>query len=281
MNEKSGIILIDKEANMTSFDVCRKVGRAFFTRSVGHTGTLDPNATGLMVVLVNKATKILPYLQKDSKVYEATMVFGKQYDTGDIWGNVLAEAEVKTVTEEEIFNVLNSFEGKQTQTPPMYSAIKINGRKLYEYARNNEEVNVEPREIEIFSLELLFFDGNTLSFRAHVSSGTYIRTLCEDIAKATGNLGAMSALRRTKVGAYSLEDAYKLSEVSLETPLLPIDAAVGLPVIDYANGADIFNGRDITLDTEAEKVLIRYQGECVAVYARKEGNVFHCERGLW
>ncbi len=281
MNVNSGILLIDKDENMTSFDVCKRLQRILFTRQIGHTGTLDPNATGLLVVLVNKATKVLPYLQKDSKVYVGTLRFGAKYDTGDIWGTILEEKEVRHVLKEEVETLFASMLGKQMQKPPLYSAIKVNGKKLYEYARANKEIEVEERPIEIFSLDLLGMSNEEIRFRAHVSSGTYIRTLCEGIAERLGNLGAMSSLRREMVGNYSLKNAVKLSDVTLDTPLMPIDDAIGMETVDYAEGSDLFNGRDIELDAKEDKVLIRYQNQAVAVYARKEGKRFHCERGLW
>ena len=281
MNPNSGILLVNKESGRTSFDVCHQLQRVFFTKQIGHTGTLDPNATGLLVVLINQATKALPYLKNDRKTYVAEMRLGKKTDTGEIWGNIIEEKAYDPLTSATVNNLLESFIGKQQQTPPMYSAIKVNGKKLYEYARANQQVEVKKRDIEIFSMQLISFSEDSLAFKAEVSSGTYIRTLCEDMAERHGSVGSMSALQRIKVGNLSLDNAYRLEDVTIETPLIDIKEIIPFSYVEYENTKDIYNGRDIFLEEEAEKVLIGHEGSSLAVYIRVSENRYHCERGLW
>ena len=206
-----GILLINKEKNMTSHDVVNKVRRVFQTKKVGHCGTLDPDATGVLVLCVGKATKALQFLTSEEKQYIATLTLGTSTDTYDASGVVLEEKEFTGVT--NVKEVLNSFIGKQKQVPPIYSAIKVNGKKLYEYARNNQEVHIEPRDIEILDIELLEIKDNTIQFKVDCSKGTYIRSLCVDIAKKLGYPGHMSDLIRSRSGAFKLEDCYTLEQL--------------------------------------------------------------------
>ena len=210
-----GLLIIDKPQGFTSHDVVGKCRKLLNTKKIGHTGTLDPLATGVMVVCVGKATKLSDLLTCDDKTYDVTMQFGIQTDTGDITGNVLKSEDVK-INEEKLKDVLNSFIGKQKQIPPMYSAIKKDGVKLYELARKGIEIEREARAIEIFSIQNISILNNALSFTTHVSKGTYIRVLCEDIAKKLGTTGTMTSLRRIQSGHYSIENAIKLDEVSEE-----------------------------------------------------------------
>ena len=206
-----GILLINKEKNMTSHDVVNKVRRVFQTKKVGHCGTLDPDATGVLVLCVGKATKALQFLTSEEKQYIATLTLGTSTDTYDASGVVLEEKEFTGV--QNVEEVLNSFIGKQKQVPPIYSAIKVNGKKLYEYARNNQEVHIEPRDIEILDIELLEVKDNTIQFKVDCSKGTYIRSLCVDIAKKLGYPGHMSDLIRSRSGAFKLEDCYTLEQL--------------------------------------------------------------------
>ena len=208
------IFLINKPEGMTSFDVCHRIKKSLHERSVGHTGTLDPNATGLLIVLCGKYTKLLPYCDHDKKEYIASMKFGIKTDTLDIWGNTIDTKEVNKIDENDLKTLLKSFLGKQQQIPPMYSAIKKNGKKLYELARENIEVAREARDIEIYDIELLTYHEDEFSFRVVVSSGTYIRSLCEDIASKCDNYGCMTSLVRTKIQDLSLDKAISIDEVS-------------------------------------------------------------------
>lgn len=211
-----GIIVINKPKNCTSHDVVSKV-KKILGQKVGHTGTLDPNATGVLPLLIGKGTKLSCYLIQHDKEYIATMQLGVKTDTADGEGNIIEEkaVEEESLSKENIEKVLTTFVGKQKQIPPMYSAIKINGKKLYEYARKNENVEVVPREIEIYEIELLNVLEEKLQivFRVKCSKGTYIRRLCEDIAEKLGTVGYMKKLQRTIVGDFCIEDSITIEEL--------------------------------------------------------------------
>ena len=211
-----GIILINKEKGCTSHDVVNKV-KHIFNEKVGHTGTLDPNATGLLPILVGKGTKLSAYLINHDKEYEVTLKLGIKTDTADSEGKVINEQNVDNsmMQSEKIVKVLDSFIGKQMQTPPIYSAIKINGKKLYEYARKNIEVEIEPRQIEIFSIQLdeINEDEKIICFTVKCSKGTYVRSLCEDIAERLGTIGYMKELNRVKVGIFDIKNSIKIEEL--------------------------------------------------------------------
>ncbi len=211
-----GVILINKEKGCTSHDVVNKV-KHITNEKVGHTGTLDPNATGLLPLLIGKGTKLSYYLINHDKEYKVTLKLGMKTDTADEEGIVIEKQEVdsKILREENIENILNSFLGKQMQTPPKYSAIKINGKKLYEYARKNIEVEIKPRQIEIYNIHLNKVDTKEeqIQFTVQCSKGTYIRSLCEDIAKSLGTIGYMKELNRTKVGIFNIEDSITIKEL--------------------------------------------------------------------
>lgn len=211
-----GIIIINKPKNCTSHDIVRKAKKAF-NEKVGHTGTLDPNATGVLPLLVGKGTQIAKYIINHDKIYEATLKLGEKTDTADVEGVVI---ETKYIPEEslqaEIVNkVLQSFIGKQEQIPPIYSAIKVNGKKLYDYARKGEKVEIQPRQIEIYDMELIKIDvqNKTVEFRVHCSKGTYIRTLCENIAEKLSTVGYMKELNRTRVGEFSIDDSITIEDL--------------------------------------------------------------------
>ena len=212
-----GVIIINKQKNFTSHDVVNVIRKKLNTKKVGHTGTLDPNATGVLPILVGKATKISKYLIEHDKTYIATIKLGEKTDTGDSEGQVIEEKLVPTdLKEEDINNTLQSFLGKQKQVPPMYSAIKINGKKLYEYAREGKEVKLEAREVEIYKIQLLEYKNSKIKFEVECSKGTYIRTLCEDIAKKLGTVGYMEELQRTKVNNFKIGDSVLLDDITLE-----------------------------------------------------------------
>ncbi len=205
-----GIIIVDKPADWTSQDVTAKLRGVFQTRRIGHGGTLDPMATGVLPVFVGRATRAVEFFEQADKIYETTLRLGLTTDTEDIWGSTLEERPV-SVSEDEIQTVLERFKGEIQQIPPMYSAIKINGQKLCDLARKGKEVERKPRTITIFSLELLDITGNDIRLRVHCSKGTYIRTLCKDIGDAMGCGGCMAALRRTAAGSYTEAEAIPLA----------------------------------------------------------------------
>lgn len=211
-----GILIVNKEENWTSNDVVQKVKR-ITGEKVGHTGTLDPLATGVLPLLIGKGTMLSKYLINHDKTYIAKVKLGIKTDTADLEGNVIEKVDVNdnVCNEKNIKEVLKSFEGKQKQIPPMYSAIKIKGKKLYEYARSGQNVDIPERNIEIYEIELIGFDidSKEIEFKVSCSKGTYIRSLCEDIAKRLGTIGVMSYLNRIKVGEFSIEDAITINEV--------------------------------------------------------------------
>lgn len=221
----NGIINIYKEKNMTSHDVVSSVRRILCAKHVGHLGTLDPLAEGVLIVMVGNATKLAPFLEDDYKVYEAEVILGFTTTTYDLEGEKSPIEDTSFITEEEIDRVLNSFIGKQLQEAPIYSAIKVAGKKLYEYARKSEEVTLPKREITIHSIKrinTLKRDGFITSFKiiTKVSRGTYIRSLCYDIGKKLGVNSCMGSLVRVQSGNFKLNDAVKLEEISLENPHL-------------------------------------------------------------
>lgn len=211
-----GIIIINKEKNYTSNDVVNIVKK--ITKSkVGHTGTLDPNATGVLPLLIGNATKISKYLINHDKEYEVVLQLGIRTETADVEGKVIEEKEVtaEMLNKDNIEEKLQQFIGKQEQIPPIYSAIKVNGKKLYEYARRGQEVELKPRQIEIYSIQLLSINEKEkqISFKVKCSKGTYIRSLCEDISKKLGTVGYMKELNRLQVGELYIKDAVTISEM--------------------------------------------------------------------
>ena len=207
----NGILLIHKPSGMTSHDVVNRIRRILHTKKVGHCGTLDPDATGVLVLCIGKATKALQFLMSEEKEYITTLSLGTATDTYDASGTVIESREYDGV--ENVVEVLQSFVGNQKQIPPIYSAIKVKGKKLYEYARNHEEVKIEPRDIIIHEIELLQQDENEITLRVRCSKGTYIRSLCYDLAKALGYPGHMKDLIRTKSGNFSLENCFTLEQI--------------------------------------------------------------------
>lgn len=212
----SGILIVDKEKGMTSRDVVNEVSKIFKTKKIGHTGTLDPLATGVLVITINKATKLNEIITATYKEYQVEAILGIKTDTLDITGNVLKK-ENTNFKKEEIKKVLNSFVGSYNQEVPIYSAVKINGKKLYEYARNDEEVVLPKRLVTIKYINLddiNYIDNQTvIKFTCLVSKGTYIRSLVNDIANKLDTYGVMTNLRRTKQGIYDIDNAYKLSDI--------------------------------------------------------------------
>lgn len=211
-----GIIIINKGKNYTSNDVVSIVKK--ITKSkVGHTGTLDPNATGVLPLLIGNATKVSKHLINHDKEYEVVLQLGIRTETADVEGKVIEQKEVtaEMLNKDNIEEKLQQFIGKQEQIPPIYSAIKVNGKKLYEYARKGQEVELKPRQIEIYSIQLVGINEKEkqISFKVKCSKGTYIRSLCEDISKKLGTVGYMKELNRLQVGEFYIKDAVTISEM--------------------------------------------------------------------
>ena len=211
---KYGILNINKPCGMTSHDVVRDLRRLLGIKKIGHTGTLDPMASGVLPVCIGNATRVMEYTELDFKKYRASMRLGITTDTQDIWGEVLQESPTDGITEDDVRRVLSGMTGLITQTPPMYSAVKVNGKKLYEYAREGKQVDVKSRTIFIRSIDIenidLAGDEKSVTFSVECSKGTYIRTICEEAGKALGCGAAMSSLVRTASGAFRIEDALDL-----------------------------------------------------------------------
>ena len=209
---KSGIINVYKEKGFTSFDVVAKLRGILRTKKIGHTGTLDPDAEGVLPVCIGRATKVCDILTDKDKVYEAVVLLGVETDTQDTSGEILKELPV-TVSEECVKEAILSFVGDYAQVPPMYSALKVNGKKLYELAREGKTVERKARNVQIFSIEILEMNLPRVRMSVHCSKGTYIRTLCHDIGAMLGCGGCMEKLLRTKVGVFELQDTLKLAEI--------------------------------------------------------------------
>ena len=209
-----GIIVINKPKNCTSHDVVRKA-KKILNEKVGHTGTLDPNATGVLPLLVGKGTQISKYLINHDKIYEAVLKLREKTDTADVEGQIIETKEVQpsNLKKENVEKTLKTLIGKQQQIPPIYSAIKVNGKKLYEYARHGEEIEIEPRTIEIYDLELLQIENEEITYRVHCSKGTYIRTLCEQIAEKLGTVGYMKELKRIQVGEFNIKNSATIEQL--------------------------------------------------------------------
>ena len=208
----NGIVIVDKPQGWTSQDVTARLRRVFNTRRIGHGGTLDPMATGVLPVFVGRATRGVEFFEHAEKTYEAVLQLGITTDTEDVTGTVLEKRPV-ALTEQEFLNILPQFRGEIRQIPPMYSALKINGQKLCDLARQGKEVERKPRTITIHKLECLEFSGETARLLVHCSKGTYIRTLCKDIGEALGCGGCMASLRRVTAGEYTIEEAVPLQEL--------------------------------------------------------------------
>lgn len=268
-----GIFFIDKETGCTSRDVVNEIIKKVETRKVGHTGTLDPLATGVLVVCVGKATKLVNMLTSEYKEYEAEITLGIKTDTYDITGNIIEE-QIPNVTEKEIENVLSKFIGEYNQEVPIYSAVKVNGKKLYEYARNNEKVILPKRNVEIKDLKLISnitIKDNRIVFKiwTRVSKGTYIRALVNDIAHNLKTIGVMSSLRRTKLGNISVEQCNKIDDITLKS-LIPVKEVLKdypFVYVDNVLKNDILNGKIIDNIYQNEKIVFLDENDLVlAIY---------------
>ena len=265
----SGILLINKPIGISSSDVVLKIKKILQTKKIGHTGTLDPLAEGLLVVTINKATKISTLLTSTYKEYIATMQLGIKTDTYDTEGKVLEEKEVSK--DLDIEKVINSYQKTYLQEVPIYSAVKVDGKKLYEYARNNEEVTLPKKEVDIKEIEVLSIDNNIVKFRCLVSKGTYIRSLINDIGEDLGCHAIMIGLLRTKVDNFSLEDAYTLEDIEKGNyKLIPIKDALNIPKIIVDEDLEIKIKNGVKLDNIyniKDKVLfINQSNEELGIY---------------
>lgn len=268
----NGIIIIDKEKNMTSRDVVNKVSKILGTKKIGHTGTLDPLATGVLVLCVGKATKLVDLITGYDKEYIAKVCLGTLTDTLDITGNIIKEKETN-ITKEEIENTLKSFIPGYEQEVPIYSAVKINGKKLYEYARNGETVELPKRYIKINSIDLIstieYKNGKTyFSFITNVSKGTYIRSLINDIGKKLNTYGTMLELRRTKQGNFKIEDSSNINEPKI-IKIEEILKDYYKKEIDGKLYKKISNGVKIKNEENKNIVVFTHNKEVIAIYKKE------------
>ena len=276
-----GILLVNKPSGMTSHDVVNKVRKILHTKKVGHCGTLDPDATGVLVLCIGKATKALQFLTSEEKEYIATLSLGEATDTYDSSGTVVETKTFEGVNDVEA--TLKSFLGPQKQMPPIYSAIKVNGKKLYEYARNHEEVKIEPRDIVIQSIELLHQEKNTITFKVQCSKGTYIRSLCVDIAKKLGYPGHMSKLVRSQSGHFRLDDCVTLEEIENgDYHILSLEQAFAYYehyVVEDEN--IVIHGKMIQSDIDHQVVVVNQMGKVLAIYGPNGQGYLKSIRGLF
>ncbi len=266
----SAILLVNKECGYTSRDIINILNKKFETKKIGHTGTLDPIASGVLVVCIGKYTKLVSKLTAFEKTYIAEIKLGIKTDTGDITGKVLKTKEFH-MTKDELEIVLKSFLGKQIQTVPKYSAVKVNGKKLYEYARNNEYVELPKREIEIKNIKLLEFNNDIIKFETTVSKGTYIRSLIEDICEKLNTVGTMKSLMRTKQGNFKIEDSFNLKEIENDKyKFIDIEKDLGYKIIEIDDDLSkkVLNGCKIELNSNESKVILKNKNEIIALYER-------------
>ena len=280
------IILVDKKEGISSYFVIKMIKKLYHTNKVGHCGTLDPFASGLLIIGVNQATKILSFVEDDIKEYVATVSLGFKTDTKDITGKILEKKDIVKFDENKFNEVVKQFIGEINQTPPLYSAIHVNGKKLYEYARNNEKVTINSRKVFVDEIKLLSLDENSFKIYVKCHKGTYIRCLGEDIAASLDNLGTVTTLRRVSIGKINVGMATLTS--SLEKGIYNkynVDEILDFKTIDLTNNdkklKNVYNGQDIFLDNHDKYVLIKDGNEIVAIYDRIDGNRYHCYRGLY
>lgn len=278
-----GVIIVNKPAGMTSHDVVNRIRKIFKTKKVGHCGTLDPDATGVLVVAVNKATKLLQFLTADNKEYIATLSLGTATDTYDASGQVTATKEYVPISDKKILACLNSFIGEQEQIPPMHSAIKVKGKKLYEYARNNETVEIPRRVITIDYIELISIVDNLVKFKVGCSKGTYIRSLCFDIAKKLDYPGHMYSLIRSKSGNFSLSDSYSLEEIENgEFEMLSMEEALSnYPKLVVDDENIIYHGKKIKSKINHQVAIYNQNNKVLAIYGPDGNGYLKNIRGLW
>lgn len=279
-----GFLLVNKPIDWTSHDVVAKCRSIFKTRDIGHLGTLDPFASGLLVLAFGAATKCLPYLAGHAKTYQATLQLGSQTDTGDLTGTVCQQHEISLLTEELIERVQCQFTGSFQQIPPMYSAKKIDGHKLVDLARKGKSVERQPVDITVHSLHLSPQQVDQIRLTATVSTGTYIRTLGEDLARALGTVGHLVQLTRTAIGPFLLLDAHDIANLTINTPLIPIEQGLShLPLIEITSESlikQVANGMTCHLPSEEPLLIVATPTSLLAIYERQPNGLYKSARGL-
>lgn len=272
-----GVLIVDKPKGITSHDVVDIARKALDTRRIGHIGTLDPNATGVLVLCVNNATKLVKYFTEHSKSYRAEFIIGKRTDSDDITGKVIEEMDACHLKKDDVIDALMSFIGQSMQTPPKFSAIKVNGLKLYELARRDVNMHqIEPRQVEVFDIKDIEIveTGQIWKLNAtlYVSKGTYIRAIARDLGEKLGNIGTMGNLRRLEIENFKIEDAVSIDELkNAQVELLDPFQFLNMQklVVDERAKSYIENGRFLALELFKEKtdtIIYSSEGDVLAIY---------------
>lgn len=268
-----GILIINKPAGMTSHDVIAQLRRIYHQKKFGHTGTLDPDATGVLVVLCGKACKVLPFLSDTDKRYIAELELGYSTTTDDCSGEIIEARPIDMDFDFE--SLLKRFEGPLHQQVPMTSNKRVKGKKLLDYQRQGLPVPEVYQDITVYAIKSMGFP----KFEISCSSGTYIRSICRDLALESGNVGCMKCLCRTAVGRFSIDQAQSLDDAPR---LYPIKTVLDhLPMVEYENAAEIYQGKAIALDRSEDRVCITEQGQPIAIYDKDVDGLFRSKRGLW
>ena len=277
------VLYVNKPSGISSFDVCFKLRKALHTKKIGHTGTLDPNATGVMIVLFDKSTKANQFLVTDRKEYETRVLLGKETDTLDIDGNVLSEYKYEVPDENTLKKALNAFKGRSVQEVPITSAVSVDGKRLYQYQKEGKEVELPKREIEVFSVELLNIYEDGFSFISRVSSGTYIRALVRDILSSLNLHGTVLSLKRTAVDDVRIEDCDELNDI-LEGNYHLHDLydllSKRYKAFEDFDEKDVLNGKKLVIESDQPRLLMAKNHEALAIY-EKDGDLYSSLRGLW
>lgn len=264
----NGVLIINKPKDYTSRDVINKLNKLLGTKRIGHTGTLDPLATGVLVIAIGSYTKLVNELTSLDKEYIAEIKLGIKTDTGDITGNILEENYNYNITKENITNIFNNFPKEYEQTVPKYSAVKINGKKLYKYARENIDIELPKRMVNVYSLELLEFNNDIIKFKTKVSKGTYIRSLIEDLCYKLNVIGTMNSLVRTKQGRFNIEKALNLEDININTKLLTSRDI--LDIKDYSLDDNLYkfvsNGNKLNINLNDGYYNMNYNNKDIAIY---------------
>ena len=279
-----GIILVNKPKDITSRDLVNKACSHFSMKKIGHTGTLDPFAQGLMILTLGKATKISSYIEAKDKTYIGEMTLGVTSDTLDNTGHILETKEVPLLSKDDINNVFKSFLGASKQVPPMYSAIKIDGEELYKKARRGEKVDRKMRDIYIDELKLLSLEDNKILFEVKCSKGTYVRSLVDDIGKKIGCGALLSMLIRTRVGPFHVKNAKSIEDITTKDIIPIVDALSFFPmtIINKEEEKKIRNGVKIYLNNQSEKLLLINEDKvALAIYEKRSDGYYYCLRGLF
>lgn len=268
----NGIIIINKQKGCTSHDIVYKI-KKMFNEKVGHTGTLDPMAEGVLPILIGKGTLVSKYLMNHDKKYVVKLQLGIKTDTADSEGKIIEElpVNINLINKENIMKILKTFIGKQEQIPPIYSAIKVNGKKLYEYARKGQEVELKPRQIEIYDINLIKYsvDEKQIEFEVFCGKGTYIRSLCEDIAKKFETIGYMKELKRIQVGDFKIEESITINELERNINFIN-DKVISIEKLFIKSNRIVLDDRKLQLFLNGVKLTQNYKNGIYKIYDKNE-----------